>query len=729
MRIARLAVSLGISIALLGARPRVSFGQSAESADSAAPPQTQPATDPPASQPAETAALDAPPVDAAPAGPALLDPNWLDGRVFKFDELSFDLGFDAEFRKRRVIQDTPGRWGRRWDQTNEYRKIEETLGAKGAGSLLGERFINYDFAFRTGFSQDYFREARPGPDQSEYTSGFLLDYDVRATMFPAGKITANAFASHLRDRVPRMFLPSLDRTRERYGGEILYNDPILPMRLTFENLYETLEGGGDYDFDDERRGERTLHYEATFQPSENHQLRLDYEYQDRREQYSGTDTRYDTTRNYLTLNHVYMFGDDKRSRIDTIARIQEEAGDLARDVYELQSNLRLQHTRELATLYRIQWLKESYEGVDLRQLRGDVGFDYQLDKWLNLGGNVYGYGQDGDDGGNNTTEWGGTINAGLRHDWDLGRASANLGYTHAEMRVDADGRDGAVIAESLTFRDPLPVYLAQQDVRWTSIVVTDAARSRVYLLGRDYLVFAAGRYTALRRVWTGNIADNQTVLVSYTYRNDSGYDLSRDRFDVRIQNEFKGGLTPYYAASIQGENLDRRRFVDFDPRDINRHRLGVNYKQKKWSAGFEFEYNDDSIDPYKAAHANYDVILWDKAPHTLGTRGNYSFFRFDGAADLDARDVSMLDMGLTYRLLLNEKIEGNCTAAYRFEDDSIEGITHGVDISAALNWRIGLFTLSFELEYNLLDLNTSSDGDFSAWIKLRREIPVISRKQ
>jgi hypothetical protein len=729
MRLAWLAVSLYLGVALAGVRPRASLAQDADSTAGGASPATRPANDAPTSQPTTAEAADAAPPAGRPPGPPFLDPNWIDGRVFRFDELNFDLGFDSEFRKRRVIQDTGGPWGGRWDQTDEYRKFEETLGARGAGSLLGERFVQYDFAFRTGFSQDYFRETRPGPDQSEYSSGFLLDYDVRANILPAGKVSANVFASHLRDRVPRMFLPSLDRTRERYGGEIFFNDPVLPMRLSYENLFESLEGDDGYNFDDEKNGERTLHYEATFQPSEDHQLRLDYEYQDSREQYSGTDQTYDTTRNYLTLNHVFMFGEDKRSRVDTIARVQEEAGDLARDVYELQSNLRLQHTKELATLYRIQWLRQSYEGVDMRQLRGDLGFDYALDQWLSLAGNVYGYGLDADGGGNDTTEWGGTINLGLRHDWALGRASANLGYTHAQTRVDADSGDGVVLYESATFRDPLPVYLAQQDVRWTSVAVTDAGRTRVYLLGRDYLLFQAGRYTALRRVMTGNIANNQTVLVSYTYRVDTGYDLTRDRFDVRVQNEFKGGLTPYYAATVQGETIDGSRLLDFEPRDINRHRLGVNYKRRKWSAGFEFEYNDDSIDPYKAVHTNFDMILWDKAPHTVGTRGNYSFFRFDGAGDLEARDVSLLDMGLTYRLLLNEKIEGNCTAAYRFEDDTIEGITNGVDISAALNWRIGLFTMSFEIEYNLLDLNTSSDGDFSAWIKLRREIPVITRKQ
>ncbi len=669
--------------------------------------------------------------DAAPSSPpsrgllAWLPP--IDGPPLKVDELSFDVGFDMELGRRRVAQRNIGRYGRDWVQTNVTHRFDETIGVQGAGSALGERFLQYQFSARYRLRQDYYRESRPGRDLRDYTNGDLLEYDARVTLFPAGKVTVNVFASQLDDRIPRMFLPSLDRRRERYGGEILYNDRVLPMRLTFESLWEELEAGrGEY-FDDERRGERTLRYEATWQPSEWHRLRLEYEYLDRREQYSGTDARYDTTRNYLTLDHVLMFGSDRRSRLETLARFQEESGDLARDVYELAPQLRLQHTDWLATNYRLQWLKESYEGLDLRLFRGDVGADVRLGESLDTSFNVYALKQDGDRGGNDTTEWGALATAAFRKESDLGRFSATLSYNHATVRADGGGSDGIVISESVTFRDPLPVYLARTDVRYGSVVVTDSNRARTYLLGRDYSLLQVGRYMAINRIRTGNIADRQTVLVTYRYRAFDGYELDRDRFDVRVQHEFKNGLTPYYAGTVQAESLDRARLVSYVPRDIQRHRLGLTYRQKKWSVGGEFEYNDDHIDPYKAIHLNFDAVVLDKPPHSLGTRGNFSFFRFDGTGQVDARDTSLLDLGLTYRVLLTQALEASTTAAYRFEDDSLEGLTHGIDLTAAINWRIGLFTLSFELEYDLLDLPSSSDEGFTAWLRLRREIPLIGR--
>jgi hypothetical protein len=72
-------------------------------------------------------------------------------------------------------------------------------------------------------------------------------------------------------------------------------------------------------------------------------------------------------------------------------------------------------------------------------------------------------------------------------------------------------------------------------------------------------------------------------------------------------------------------------------------------------------------------------------------------------------------------------LELNASAMYRFQHDSIFGDTNGVDLSAAVEWRIGQFSLRFEAEYDMLDLPGSLDHGVSFWLKLKREIPVIAR--
>ena len=641
-----------------------------------------------------------------------------------FDEFTFDLGFESSYDQQRTRYSTDTSLRRYYKQTNRARRLEETVGLHAAGTLLDPRWLEFDGSGRWGLAQEWFSETRPDPNLHEQAHGQLLEYDLAFTLLPRGKLSGVGYAQQLDSRVPRAFQPSLERTRERYGGELRFNDPHLPMLLSFEHVWDELDSRTADLYSDERRGRNTLRYQATWQITERHSLRLEYEYDDRHEQYSGGDTRFDTTRNYITLSHVLRFGDQGRSSWETSARFQDEAGDLARDNLELTTRLRLAHTDALATNYALQFLRDDFQEVSSRILRGDAGVSYQLGDSLTTAMQLYGLRQNGD-AGTDFTEWGGLASVAYNRQNKLGRFSTNLSYNHAATDTQNGNRQGIVVAESVTFRDPLASYLVHPEANLLSIVVTDADRSRIYLAGRDYGAFRMGRYTALRRIPTGQINDGQTVLVSYTYRVFSDYDVARDRVDLRIQQAFKCGLTPYYAASFQNENLDQTRFLSYRARNVNRQRIGVTYRRRRWSAGLEYEYNDDAIDPYQALHCNGDVVLWQRARQQLDAKTTIARFWFDGSNELASRDTLLLDLGTSYRYLLRRDLELNAAAMYRYEDDSLFGITHGADLSAALEWIIGHFTLRFEAEYDLLDLSGSRSDGASVWLKLKREIPVL----
>ena len=161
---------------------------------------------------------------------------------------------------------------------------------------------------------------------------------------------------------------------------------------------------------------------------------------------------------------------------------------------------------------------------------------------------------------------------------------------------------------------------------------------------------------------------------------------------------------------------------------MNRHRVGATYRQKRWSLGAEYEYNDDAIDPYQALHANGDVVIWHTPVNQLDGKTTVSRFWFDGADDIQSRNTTLLDAGLAYRHLLPWNIAADAGATYRYEDDSLFGITHGVDLNAALDWKIGYFSLRLEAEYDLLDLPGSRDDGMSFWLKLKREVPLLARR-
>ena len=661
------------------------------------------------------------PAATAPAPDAATTPSILD-----IESLTLELGFEGGYDRRRSRFETRDVLSGTYVQTNRSLRLEETLGLTTTGALFDRKFMLFDAFLEGGFSQEWFSETSPGRDREERPDGSSLNYDLNFHVLPQGKLSGTAYVQRLDSRLPRMFQPSLDRTRERYGAVLLFNDARLPMRLSYEHVWDELTSRTRDLLDDEQRGRDTLRYEATWQIAENHALRLDYEYDDRREEYSGSRTRFDTNRNQLTLVHTLRFGRDQRSIWETTARLQDESGDLGRDMTEVSTRLRLQHTDRLATNMSAQYLRDAFQELKTTTWRGEGGLTYEWTPALTTSVQLYALDQSANENAD-FLEWGGVASADYSRETNWGRFTASASYNHVATDTRYGTRRGIAIAESVTLRDPLVAYLAHTDVDLASIIVADATRARTYLPGRDYIIIRVGRYAALRRVQNGQITDRQTVLVSYTYRVAADYDLSRDRIDLRVQHAFTFGLTPYYAGSIQDEDIDRARFLRFRARNANRHRVGATFRRPRWSAGMEYEFNDDAIDPYQALHGNGDIVLWQDARNQLDGKGTLSHFWFDGSDGLEARDTLLLDLGLAFRHLLAQDFEANASAMYRYEDDSLYGVTHGVDLTTALEWHIGYFSLRFEAEYDLLSLPGSRDNDVAVWLKLKREIPVIAK--
>lgn len=647
-------------------------------------------------------------------------------RFMSIDELTADIGFEAELMKRTVRTDSMGPGRPRFAQTNKEYRFQETMGLTGSGNIVSERVLLYDAMIRGGLSQERYTEDGHGLffDKAESPNGTIFEYDLRLQAFPQGKVSGTGYASQLDDRIPRPFLPSLDRTRETYGAGLFFNDPKLPMRLTFDHLYDDLTSRTNQYQDDEEQAEDTFRYEATWQPTENHALSLEYEYERRSDRYSGTVTSFDTTRNYFSLNDAIQFGLDNRSRLDTILRVEQESGDLPRDVFEFSPQLRLQHTDAVFTSYKAQYLKEDYYDLETDTWRGDWGITHQLEDILTSSLGFYGLQQTAEQNAD-ISELGALTNFAFSKKNDTGVFSSNLSYIHTCISSDDARRNGVVIDESVTFRDPLASYLAHQSADISSIHVRDANGLRAYRQGIDYRVVRIQNYVALQRIPTGLILDNQTVLVSYRYRVFDNFRVNRDRIDLRVQQDFEMGLTPYYALSWQDEKIDPQEYLLYRDRNINRHRIGFTYRRERWSAGPEYEFNDDSIDPYHALHTNADAIIFQDEKQQLNVRGAASHYRFEGQDYLQERYTTLVDLGLTHRYALGPRLEANSAALYRFQTDSLFGRTNGVDLTASISYKIGYFTVFLEAEYDMLDLPYSSDDSLGIWLKVRREIPII----
>ena len=80
-----------------------------------------------------------------------------------------------------------------------------------------------------------------------------------------------------------------------------------PMELTFEQTHDAYSGSIDR-YDNEDVKDNILRYGGTAKFASDHQLRIDYQRDERHERYPGTKTTFDTTQNVLRLDDRLQFG-------------------------------------------------------------------------------------------------------------------------------------------------------------------------------------------------------------------------------------------------------------------------------------------------------------------------------------------------------------------------------------------------------------------------------------
>ena len=406
----------------------------------------------------------------------------------------------------------------------------------------------------------------------------------------------------------------------------------------------------------------------------------------------------------------------------TLVHWQEESGDFARDFFEIGPQLTLTHSDSLQTLYKYQFNREQYEGLDVETQRFDFQLVHQLYTNLTTTVDLFALYEDVEDDVS-TEQYGGSVNWQYNRKNPYGHFYANLAVAYDTQDLSGDNGVRVVLNESGRFRDPVSIALRNRNVISQSIVVTDASNRRYYLAGRDYLVLRWGNVTQLTRVRTGQIADGDTVLIDYQYRSPSNGQIDTIRVDAGIEQRFNNGLTPYYRFSYRDEDVDSSTgFARYADR-TDHHRIGVRHEQKRYTLGAEYEIFDDTVEPYDAFHLDGLLHVLQTPEHSVDASTRLSRFFFEGG--IDRRNVTIIDVELDHRWQLRENISTFERMAYRWEDDSVDGITNAWDVAAGVDYVMGDLTAELTFEYDRLELPESTEDDFWLYLRVRRDFPTV----
>ena len=641
--------------------------------------------------------------------------------LFTLDRLDAYLELEAEYTRDRVSYDSrkPNRLHR--SQTNTDWGFQEGLGLGFEGTVIDPGVLIYQGDVTFSLTQDHYRERYRSRTDEDNDTGHLLEYDLRLNLFQGKPVSGTVYGLRRDDRIDRRFQPTLDERRTGFGTSWYYAGEKLSLDLSYDYL-DTDRTGNRRGWDDEHLTESTLHLGAEYGFTDHHRIKFSYEHAESKQQYQGLHIPFETDRDLFTIEHELEFGQDYRHELRTLIHWQEESGDFARDFFEIGPQLTLRHSDSLQTIYKYQFNREKYDGYDVETHRADFQLVHQLYSNLTTTLDVFGL-YENTDLDVDTTQYGASVDWQYNRKNPLGHFHANLALGYDTEHIRGDNGVRVVLDESATFFDPVPVTLRNRNVIRGSILVTDTTNRRVFIPGVDYVAYWQRDVVRLSRIPTGRIADRDTVLIDYSYRTPSDGQVDTMRVDLNLEQRFDFGLTPYYRFSYRNQEVDQSRGFYRGADRTDHHRIGVKYERDRFNLGAEYEVFDDTVEPYQAFHLDGLLHVFQNAEHTLDASTRFSRYFFEGG--WDDRNVNILDAELDHRWRLREDLSTFGRLAYRWEDDSVDGITHAWDLGTGLDYVIGDLTVQVSLEYDRLDLPESIEDDVGVYVRLRRDFPNV----
>lgn len=603
-------------------------------------------------------------------------------------------------------------------QRNRDVRVEEAWSLRLGGDLVDPRFVQWDASLRLGLVQKDSRERTTYLDRSDYDSGVLLDYDVSLDFLQGKPFSANVYARHARDRVPRRFLSSLIEERREAGVSAFANLGAWTTEVGVD--WSDVDRTGNRDRqDDEQLATTRVFVDNRWEISDRHDLRIAYDHERVENRYQGSEFEFNTTRDQLRLEHGLAFGPAARNRFDTYLRWNNEDGDIPRDEFEFVPRLTLRHTDRFQTAYRYSYDRIEQNAIEQDRHKADLEAIFKPSERWRVSADVFAL-REMVEHDAETHEFGGIVQGWHRRPSPWGHLTIDASVSGDQSRTLGSAESRFIRGESHVLDSARPTFLRQADILHATVRAFGLDRSRAFVEGRDYVVVRVGRLTAAYRLLTGRIVDGEAVLFDYRYRVPVGSSIETYRSDVRLDHEFTFGVTPYYAFEDRRQNAEGSRGRPAFADDSERHRVGVRYQRGGGSVNAEFERFDDSVEPYRAYRLDGQTTLARSSVHTMDAMFNVSHYDF--LSHDSARRVEWVDLSLMNTLEFDAYWSATLKSAYRWEFNSRDGETDGVDLECGVQYRRGRLEVELTAEYNLLKIREDRDEGFGVWVHVRRDL-------
>ena len=548
--------------------------------------------------------------------------------------------------------------------------------------------------FSAGFSPEYklqMESASSNYDQED--TGVFLGYFIDTTWLQAKPYTITLFSSMNRTDTVSTLTPDINTEMSTNRLSLQLKYPILPTTITLErrdSLTEGLFRSGDT--------QNVLRLDSRKKTEHG---RTDVKIETRQQDREIRDTSFSTDRFSTFLSNFYNFSE--KSTLSSGFSFSDSSSPL-RDttITRLNSRFLVRHRKNFSSNYaaRIESRDESEFTSFSTSL--SAGLSHQLYENLTTSFNVDATKNLLNDGDLNTYLADLGLDYRRRIPW--GMLNVNFGVRERIEDNQNEAELSEVRGESHRFSGASTViFLDNNNIDVSSIVVMDTAGLITYVPGLDYFVETVGNTVRITRDPFAGIGDDANVSVDYRYESDppAVTGLTTITFGSNLWLWEK--LSLFYQRGHSRERL----ISGIAPEQLNNdtvQQLGAELRWKWSTTRVELEDRDTTLTPIRSLTISETLAFRLGSKLSLGLGVDYSEYTLK-----DSGDVAE-GIGANANLNWSVGRTGQLRArAYtrRSHSDSIR--TNSTGLISVYDWRYGAWRPSLRYEY--IDDDNQLSGD------------------
>ncbi len=490
------------------------------------------------------------------------------------------------------------------------------------------------------------------PDRSEVRT--MNRFDMRATFFSSKPVNLSVFLNLNNVYQNRENLANIRSNSKSWGGFFNYSNKILPHNISFTNTkwnQQEIQSNRNYYFD------QTIFLANTSRSFTKYEDKHDLNYT--HNEYLSKQWQFNTVNNFneIRLNDDIYFDFKKNYHLQSLVSRDIQKGTyLNQKRIRVFENLFIKLPENLNLLGNYNFNNVLYDTVRTVQNNITGSLKHKLYQSLYTG-IFYEY--------NNVksayfkeirTKAGFDLRYVKKIPW---QGYLNITYNFFRQHNSTIAEDVIlqIIREEHVLTDGTIILLDKAYINFSTITVSDNTGTIIYQQGLDYLLIARNNYYEIQRVPGGLISNNSTVYVSYTANQPGTYKYDMNYHAANASITLWKNLFEIYYRLVKQDYIHLNKTDYITLNYITQNIVGTKLQYDFASGGFEYDYYNSSVVPYKMFRYYVDF------------QRNFNN-RVNASLSANLRDYKMLDDSVR-----NKFYDVNSKVTYRIRSLTSVGIS------------------------------------------------------